>query len=307
MSFCKYCGSQLGDGMLCSCERAVAERNGSLGNTADKVAQDNTFNAGKTNMQAQPDMNMNGQPGSASFNNGELNININIGAVSQITAKLGQILKEPITVGKEFVKTASIIEIMAFILLQSICSGIFATVEISKINSYMKSAMGDFEDLISQYMFSGIRGFFVTVVFSTLISFVFAAIIFGIFKLKKENVDFREVLGIISVRSAVEAPIIFASAILFFVYMPIASLIFYLSSLVGFFIVALLLAQYENVGKDQTAYIMIAVVIIMLVVYYFVAIKGVRLYLPPAINKEIDKIPTISDILSQFEKGIIGR
>lgn len=304
MSFCKYCGTQLGEGMLCNCEKAVAERNGSTAYSAGTVNNvsninnvNNVNNTGNAN-------GVNGQAGSASYNNGELNININVGALSQIWVKFLMICKKPVTAGREFIKTATMMEIMIFILIQGICSGLFAAVEINRINYFMKSKMGEYEDLITKYLFSGIKGFFVTLMFSVLISVIFAAVIFCVLKIKKESVDFREVLGIVSVRSAVEAPVIFVAAILLFVYIPVAGMLFYISSLIGIFIVAFLLSQYEKVGEDYTVYIMIAVVIVMLFVYYIVTVKGIRLYLPSAINREIDKIPTISDMLESIEKEL---
>ncbi len=278
MAFCKYCGSELQDGQLCGCDKAVASRE-----VKEAPAQEKTAEAVAATTAAAP-VAANAQ-GAAVVQEVK---NVALKTVGNIV----NLIKAPVTAGAEFIKKADAKEAVTLVVLQAICAAIFACVLVGLYNK----GLGDYEYVLDM-KFSGVKIFVFTVLFSLITSLVLAACNFVFFKLCKVAADWMMAVKVLAVRAAVLAPALLVAVVLFAMNEGMG-IVFYMATVL---LTAVLLytglSAVEGVGKNKAVYAAFIITIISVVVIWILANKGFGLYAPEAY---VESKATLSDLMGRY-------
>lgn len=271
MAFCKYCGKELEAEQLCDCEQAVASRMAKEQPTETEASQLQEQN--KNNGKAFSDK------------------------AKEIWTTFYGVVKHPKTAGTSFVNDGHYQDAIVFIALQAVLSGFFALMIIRKINSLIALGGGYLDSI----KFSGARAFFVTILFSLILSAALIVIYWGILKLLKIKADMKVPLKLIAVRSIGIIPFILISYVGFALNIPFGIIVFIFSSLIGYLF---LYSSISTLGaEDKQPYMAFLSIGIMMIVFSLLATKGYVMYLPDSIKevlKQVGSIPDLIDMLGSF-------
>lgn len=245
MGFCIYCGKKLEEGEVCECEGAkkAAERKNDF--------SENVSNATAAGTEA----------------------------VGKAKVALLNILKAPVTEGVSYMDGTNFITSVAMIVVQAILSGLFAIVMAGKYNKIVKGLKFGLFDL-SGLKIGGIKAFFLTLLFSLIISALFACIFFLVGEVIKLEMNFKTAVDLAGIRSS----FLCASTVLAVVFgliIPAAgTAIFYgCGLLVAVIIGCILVKKYEG-HDNKMAYATVVGMVVFLLVCAFIMSKACSLYLP---------------------------
>ena len=158
MAFCRYCGRKLEDGEVCTCQQAQQ-------------------NQAQAPQQAAP------QPGAAPVVSAQ-----GKQVMDALLKDLVGLVKAPATTAPGYVRRGDVTVSVIFLLLQGICSAIFALFCIGKINSLI--ALGG--SMTQNIKFSGVGAFFLTLLYTVIFEAVLAGLYFGVGKLLGGQLRFQE-------------------------------------------------------------------------------------------------------------------
>lgn len=245
MGFCVYCGKELEEGATCDCEGAkkAAEQKIDFSENLTNVAAAGTEAVGKTKV------------------------------------ALLKIVKAPVTEGAAYMDGTNTITSVAMIVCQAILSGLFASVLALKYNSIIKDMGGGWFDL-SSLKVSGIKAFFMTVLFSLIVSIFFAAIFFLVGKIIKIETNPYIALDLAGIRSS----FLFASnilAVVLSIFVPsVGAVVFYGCGLFVAIIIGCILSKKYEGRDDQIAYATLIGMLVFFIVISFLMSKVCTVYLP---------------------------
>lgn len=268
MAFCKYCGTQLEEGQLCECDKAVASREVK---TEEQV---------QVSTEQSAEAAVVGQAPAAKEQGAAIVKEVKNVALKTI-GNIVNMIKAPVTSGAEFIKKADAKEAVTLIALQAICAAIFACVLVGTYNK----GLGD-ADYMAEYKFSGVKVFVFTVLFSLITSVVLAACNFVFFKICKVAADWMTGVKVLAVRAAVLAPVLLV-VVLFFTMNEGLGIVLYAATIL--FTAILLfagLSAVEGVGKNAAVYATFVITVISVIVIALCVDKGFGLYAPESIAKE---------------------
>lgn len=262
MAFCKFCGKPLEEGEVCNCGGAQAQ---------------NQMNGQQMSGEQMNAQQMNGQ-----FNTAQMQQKANeymqqgMEAAGNAWKNLLGIFKSPAQEGRMYVAKADMTVSMIIIALQAVIAGIFGFICLSRVNAALSSALSLFS--ASKYKVSTVKGFFITLIFSVVLSAVFALIFFAAGKIVKTEIDIKKALAITSVRSAAVIPFMLAGCVLLYLNPMAAFIVFYLGNILAIcFVYAATTGICE---ENKLSYMIAAVVIVFIIVSLIVMSKAVALYMP---------------------------
>ena len=314
MSFCKYCGKQLADGELCDCAQSVEERNSMSSQAAPEVAAPQQNSQQDQFQQGQP-MPQGGQfqqgqpmPQGGQFQQGQqyqgqyqqpnqyqqyaqAQANQVVSHMSNAFKSFLEIMKKPITGGTQFIANAVTAQSIVLIIVQALISSLLGTVLISNINKLMTLANDE------DYLFSGVKGFFVTLIFSVLFSVLFAGLFWLGYKIVKADISFEKALAIAGLRSAELMPIMLIGLIISLFNVAGGIVIYELAGIMAFAAVTAVLMCEQFVEADKKAYVIIAVLLVFVIVSMLIMSKAVMLYVPSSIKDGINGASGLMNIL----------
>ena len=200
--FCKFCGKELQDGEVCGCagsqQAAAAQAQQTSG--AAQAATDqmsSQVNAGQADAA--------GAQGTQ-FNTAQMQQKANeymqqgMEAAGNAWKNLLGIFKSPAQEGRAYVAESDMTVSLILIVLQAVIAGLFGLICTTRINAAFSGITSYFSS--NKYQVSNAKGFFVTLIFSVVLSAVFALIFFAAGKIVKADIDYKKALAITSVRSA---------------------------------------------------------------------------------------------------------
>ena len=282
--FCKFCGKELQDGEVCGCagsQQAAAaqaqQTSGAAQAATDQMsgqadaagAQGTQFNTAQMQQKANEYM----QQGMEAAGNAWKNL-------------LG-IFKSPAQEGRAYVAESDMTVSLILIVLQAVIAGLFGLICTTRINAA-------FSGITSYFSSNKYQGFFVTLIFSVVLSAVFALIFFAAGKIVKADIDYKKALAITSVRSAAVIPFMLAGCVLLFVNPGIAFAVFYLGNILA---ICFVYAAMTGICEENKLSYMIAVsVIVFAVVAVVIMSKAVGLYVPSGIKS----LSSLSSLMSMF-------
>lgn len=251
MGFCVYCGKKLEEGAICDCEGAKKA-----------AGQKSDFSENLTNVAA-----------------------AGTEAVGKTKVALFKIVKAPVTEGATYMDGTNTVTSAAMIVCQAILSGLFALVLALKYNSVIKGMGGGWLDF-SGLKVSCIKAFFMTVLFSLIVSLFFAAVFWIVGKITKVAVNPYIALDFAGIRSSLLC-VSNVLAIVLGIFMPSVGLIIFYGCglLAGIVLGCTLSKKYE--GRDnQMAYATFFGMLVFLIVISFLMSKVCVVYLPKDVVSE---------------------
>ena len=281
MAFCKYCGKKLEEGEVCNCRQAGAfsgsETAGNDQQAASQHAQIPPIQTDKIIAQSK---------------------NIAKQVIDQFLA----VFRAPATAGAACVQQGNLAVSCIFLALQAICSGLFAVLCIGKINKLIS-----FGGLLQHdFLFSSLGAFFLTFLYSALLSVLLALLFFGGAKLLKGEISFQKALAFASARSIVSAPVILLGCLIFMASTSFG-LLFY-AALCPLTAVLFLVPACDGIGglnRNRKIYLLVGVLAVFTILFMLFASNLWSTYIPAEIKQAIEQLQSFlspENILS----GILG-
>lgn len=242
MAFCRYCGRELKEGETCSCRGQ---------NEAPKTSVGTLMGSSGTQV---------------------------AGAVWQTFLLL---LKHPMSRSRSYILSGNSVSALIFFVLQGICSGLFAILCVSKINSLI--GLGG--SLTENLQFSGVSAFFLTLVYSILLSVILSALCFAGSKLFRGEIGFQNALCAASMRSVISVPVSLLGCLFLLLNVPAGFLIFYgIGLLAGVSFLTAGIYGVSNINPDRKIYFLLLVIVIFLLLFLLFASKALFTYIPSSIR-----------------------
>lgn len=192
-----------------------------------------------------------------------------------------QIIKTPADMLKEYVKASDIELAFGYIGVQAIAIALFLLTLFSQVNSQLKSLFGGLG------YFGGLLGvdaikfplgkiFILTIIFSVVLSFAFAAVLFFVTKvIFKGETDFKKMICVAGAKSLAAVPFTVVAFICIFISISIAIFILCLGTILGYFYVASALKGASEIDENKSVYtlfISFALMVIVLGIVYKIAL-----------------------------------
>lgn len=270
MAFCKYCGRQLAEGEVCTCQSAQAE------STPIQETQP-TQQAAAPIQGTQPTQ----QAGSIQYSEQLQNIT---GQTKEMAGSLWKIfvdiIKNPSDAGTNYVRIGNLTNAVAFLIIQAIASGLFAICCVSKINGLI--GLGG--SYTAALKFSGAQAFFLTILYSVILSVINAGLLLAAVKIAKGTINFQTALSATSIRSIILVPIVLVSCILFFINPATGIGVFVISFIICNMFMMLPMRGIGGLNDSKIIYTAIAVMIASLIIFVIFASKAATTYVPSSIK-----------------------
>lgn len=284
--FCTRCGKPLEEGEVCSCTQETAQN-----------VQSQQQEAGQ-NVQSQQQM---AQP--TGYVSNEQQFQQTQQAVKGFLAKVAntflEMLLHPVTVGKNLIQAGEFSVGIGMFVLQGIFSALFAAIIMSKTFGKLFDAMSYFDD---EMELSYIKIFFVTLIFSVVLSFIFALLLWVGNLIIKNKVSYQQMMVAASARSCVVIVATIIAIIVGLMNVQYGLCVFLIGNIWGFFVVLMAMPVMQENVRNKLPLIMILVYLIFLLASTFCEKKGFVMYFPKDMQEEIeDSIDGVTDIFDEME------
>jgi hypothetical protein len=281
MAFCAYCGKQIADGEICSCQQQQTNQNVNGGWQGQPQGQPQMGWQGQPQQQPNPQVyyqqasqvygQTSEQARQASAAAGQ--------AASQYASQAGNILNEtvghvllilkaPADAAKSFVVSANIKVSIVLVVLQAILSGLFSLCIVAKLNSLISIERSRY---LNYDYFSKGGAFGYTFLMSIVFSIVFMLLAWAVAAISKGKSSYQQMLSVAGIRSTYLMPVALISIILFFIKPGYGITFFFLA---GAFITCSALIEslrvVPGINENLKTYLaVIAMIIFSIIVIYF--------------------------------------
>ena len=196
------------------------------------------------------------------------------GHASQTIGTFLNLVKRPVTTGRQLVAFADKSVVITLILLQALASGFFDLAVMGKLSSL---SMGY---LRMPYA----RSFFVTVMLSLVMSFLLAALLLGGSLAVKNAVTYQQALACVAARSALLVVTSLFSILVFVVYPAGGLFFFFTGGLWGMVVMAMILPKCVGASEDKLVLSQFLAALLFLVLFVIMAVLCWKAYLPDALG-----------------------
>ena len=225
------------------------------------------------------------------------------GVTKQAKTNFLQLLKKPVTTGRQIIAEADLKMAAIFLVLQAAASSLFAIVVASKINSLIStigstvgSALGGFGASTMASTMAGTltlsygKVFIVTFMLSIVFSCIFALLLWLAHMVLSCKTSYPKMLSAAAVRSAVMVPTILAALVLFELNAGLGFFLLIMGNLWGFVTIAITLIDFiPDEKKDIFPLIISLAILVFIIVVIFVMAKEWTLYLPDVVKAAVDQ------------------
>jgi hypothetical protein len=267
MAFCAYCGKQIADGEICSCQQQQTNQNVNGGWQGQPQPNPQVYYQqanqvyGQTSEQARQASAAAGQAASQYASQAGNILNETVGHALLI-------LKAPADAAKSFVVSANIKVSVVLVLLQAILSGLFSFCITAKINSLVSQASAGY---LNFDVFSKGGAFGYTFLMSVVFSVVFMLLAWAVAAIAKGKTSYQQMLSVAAIRSTYLLPVALISIILFFIKPGYGIGFFFIA---GAFISCSALIEslrvVPGINENLKTYLaVVAMIIFSIVVVYF--------------------------------------
>lgn len=299
MAFCMYCGKQLEDGEICSCQSGGNSMEIPTENPTEIPMQTAGIRLDKQQPFEQPNMQqgtqqsfsqqgvqfagqqINQQQYQEKFNQAK---EVSGAYLQQLWGALLGMLKRPAEEGKRFAALGDKKLAIGFFAIQAILSGIFSMVIFGKVNAVEKAAASFMGKVDSKYLFSLPKAFLLTIIGSMLLSFAVAGLLYAGVKILKGSTTFWKMACVAAAGSAGISILLLVSIIITFLNVTWGISIFALSSLVGLIFMIPVLQSGAALSENAQVYMISAVAILSIVAYFILFKVGMPLYVPSGLK-----------------------
>ena len=296
MAFCEFCGKELQEGEVCSCRAATAQAPETATQSTDKSTAVESATQAPPVPPVQPAPAASGE-GSAS----QPSVTITLPDKDALTSGLKKVLsttlavlKQPATEGRKFVEKGDKIAAIGIIAVQTLFSCLFSIIMVSRVNLAL--------DLEKSYKFSGLKAFFLTLLFSLIFSGIMLLLLWGAAIIMKVSTNLEQILSLTAVRSIGLLPMIILGNVFMIINTPTTislGLVLYYGS---FFLATVCLLGavkgLTGVKDDLASYVVFGVMVVFIILFWLIGTKmALSLYIPGSIR---DRIGNISSLMRMF-------
>ncbi|RHO54609.1 hypothetical protein DW094_09190 [Ruminococcaceae bacterium AM07-15] len=254
------------DGEVCTCQQAQQNQ-----------AQAQQQAAPQQNVQYQAPQQAAPQPGAAPAVSAQ-----GKQVMDALLKDLVGLVKAPATTAPGYVRRGDVTVSVIFLLLQGICSAIFALFCIGKINSLI--ALGG--SMTQNIKFSGVGAFFLTLLYTVIFEAVLAGLYFGVGKLLGGQLRFQEALSIVSMRSVILVPVILVSCLVFLLNISAGIVFYYFAgALAGVIFLVAGSNGIANLTPDRKVYLNLIVTVVFTLIFLFLGTKLLPSYVPSSLRE----------------------
>lgn len=249
--FCTKCGKPLEEGEVCSCTQAATQ---------------------ETTQQAAPQQQAGYVSNEQQFQQTQQAV---AGFLTRMFGAFINVLKHPVTAGRDIILKGDYAVAIALIVLQGIVTAIFGAVTANKVYvTVIDGIVGGYSSLFGDYDVDVPYGkvIFGTLFISILLSFVFAGLLFLANMIIKNTLNFKQVLSVVAIRSCVASVATLVALVVFFINPFVGAALFVSGTVWGFFIILLAMPLSDENLRDKLPLTMI------LVFFLFVCITGFSMY-----------------------------
>ena len=289
MKYCSKCGRQLMDGEICNCDQQAGMQYG-----ADYSA----YNQYPYEQQGQGQVQMQDvvkQNAKGFFN------------------KILELLKSPVEQGKNFVFSGDIVTAVIMIVIQGIASGLFAIVMCTKAQGifdkvtgmmYGSSSAADIMQMKAMLKMPVFRAFLLTLIISVILTFILSGIIMIFNNISHSQLNFKNVISLVSLRSIAASIIVLVGCIVAFINIYAGIVVFTVGNIAGFMMIAVVWSHSCQDTTDKQIYMMIITYIIFMIIYMLAVRLCWKMYLPDVLKITLDKMQSGLKSLGNPSKAI---
>lgn len=297
MAFCKYCGKELQDGEVCTCQESVAASQAAPAAEAAPTPQAAPAPETASAPQAAPAGGTSGAGAAVpSIDTEKL-----LGSVKEAVKGFLNVFAKPATAGREFVANTSLTASLFIIIVQVLLSSFFALILAARINSMVRKTLGLAASFLGMgtkvTVVSGAKAFFLTLLFSILASGLLLLLFLLASLILKAQASWKQLVALVAVRSVAIAPFILLSWFLVLINPVLGTCLFF-----GSFLLAMAFLQESVKGiegfKDSKAlYTVFIVLVIFILVCIFVLSKTAGWFLSSSITDLIGNSSSLLDLI----------
>lgn len=191
------------------------------------------------------------------------------------------LLKTPVKYGASYIKRGNCAAALSFLVLHGLCSGLFALLCVGKINGVISLGGSITEGL----KFSSAGAFFLTLLYSIILSGILVCLFFGIGKMMKGQISFQEALCIASLRSVISSPVSLVSCLIFLLNIPAGIILYYFAgTLLGTSFLANGTEGISGMSREHKFYLTLSVTLLFVLIFLLFVSKVWPNYLPSSIR-----------------------
>lgn len=251
MAFCKFCGKALQEGEVCNCQASQAANTGAP---------------------APAPVPAPAQPAAPTPAPGTTTVTVTLpskdavsAAAKNIFSTILNVLTHPASGGRTFVQNANKLVAIGIMGVHAIISSIFSIIVIARVNSAL--------DLSGDYKLSGIKAFFVTLLFSIIFSVLITVLVLAATKIIKVSASLDQVMSIASVRSIICIPLTIISCVLILINTGWGLGLYYGSILLVAIFLLEAIRGLGDVPEDKVVYAVSGVIVVFGILFVLIGSK----------------------------------
>lgn len=252
MAFCKFCGKALQEGEVCNCQASQAANAGA---PAPAPAPAPT----PVQPAAAP------APGTTTVTVTLPSKDAVNAAAKNIFSTILNVLTHPASGGRTYVQNANKLVAIGIMGVHAIVSAIFSVIMVLQVNFQL--------EIPDSYKLSGIKAFFVTILFSVIFSALLTALVLAAAKILKLTASVDQVLSIASVRSIISIPLSLLACIFILINTGWGLFLFYGSILLTTIFLLEAIRGLGNVPEDKVVYAVSGVVVVFVILFALIGTK----------------------------------
>lgn len=218
------------------------------------------------------------------------------GFLGKMFRNFGNIIKHPVTGGRDIILAGDVAVGIALIVLQGLLTAIFGAIGASKTLGTMFGAMSYYssDDMSVPYA----KIIFGTLAISVALSFVLALLLFLGNLIMRNSVSFGQMIGAVSIRSSVVIVTNILAIIVCLINPVGGMMVFAVGNIWGFFVILQAMPIANETMRDDLPLVMILIYLIFVVINYFCVREGIKLYLPSDMADSLSSLRSLSNFSS---------
>ena len=297
MAFCKYCGKELQDGEVCTCQESVAASQAAPAQEAAPTPQATPAPEAASAPQSAPAGGTSGVGAQVpSIDTEKL-----LGSVKEAVKGFLNVFAKPATAGREFVANTGLATSLFIIIVQVLLSSFFALILAARINSMVRKTIGFAASFLGMgtkvTVISGAKAFFLTLLFSILASGLLLVLFLLASLILKAQASWKQLVALVAVRSVAIAPFILLSWFIVLINPVAGTCLFFGSILLAMAFLQESVKGIEGFKDSKALYTVFIVLVIFILVCLFVLSKTAGWFLSSSIKDLIGNSSNLMDLL----------
>ena len=228
-----------------------------------------------------------------------------------IFSQIVELLKSPVEQGKEFVFAENTLAAVVLILIQGIASGLFAIVMCAKVQGLFDKVIGmlsgsssasEIMQMKTMLKMPIMKAFIVTLIVSVVLTFILVALMMIFNAVTGSQMNFIQIISLVSLRSIVAAIMVLLGCIISFVNLYAGIAVFGMGNIAGFMLIATVWSHSCEETADKQIYMMMIMYIIFMIVYVLTVRICWKMYLPDVFKIALSQVESELKTLGSPDK-----